>query len=556
MRDATVTDRPAPPPARAPSVPGELWSDPGLPFPGLAGRHVQPAAHPVRDGLLGPWLDVWADVHAQDWLPLDVSVGAQTGQHVEHRDARVEEHGACSSGSAAVGSPDLVALPRHRTSRVALRSGSWRRGRPHSVGSKRTGRVLVVGAVALAVGALGAGSVVLLAPAASPATLRRHVGAASAQASVPRTVPRPSDAPPGATGAGPSSSGPKSSLPRSAFGVPTPNARVIAASTPGTVSAPNASSSASTGSSPGIEPTAAQAEVIFAGLWSTRSAALAAGNLSQLASAESGAALASDTAAVESGEAVASSPVGKPQLYIPDPRAYPSSFLAVTMPPTSAVPPSGAVPPSTAVPPTSAVPPSSVVPPSTATGAARELAVVSRSSPNVPWSIALVVPIPDVSSAPVSNSARGSTGSLATLAADWQQWVVAGQAPQDVTGGFAAGGVYQAVGREVVEQIALASLRGIDEHVVFSPSSARGSTFEVQSTVCGAVDEIAVFTSGTGGPLLQPPSQSTWGTAVAPGKYRQVTESSVHEVCVVPTRAGDVVVGASSVPYSAATTVW
>lgn len=306
-----------------------------------------------------------------------------------------------------------------------------------------------------------------------------------------------------ATSSGATTSTPKSSLPKSALVPPT--------SAP--TSSPTSSSGTSSGSGTGTGGvsetgplTTSSAQSILLSLWQARDAAFTQGSAAALAGVDTGAALDGDTAMIDAHENPPNLDLSAASVVLLSTQTYPVEFLAA-MPGLS-----------------------------TSGQAIEELAAISQSAAGGPWKLSLVIDVPSADASATSGSTSGDVGlsALDSLATAWQQWATTGTAPAGQQPALADSGAYTEVGQDAAEQVAMSSLQGLAEHVTFQPDTS----FVVQTpaspgTICGAVQETAVFTSPSGAVLTQPASQATWGPELAPGAYRSVTEQSIYQVCMV-----------------------
>lgn len=265
--------------------------------------------------------------------------------------------------------------------------------------------------------------------------------------------------------------------------------------------------------------------MVVAALWGKRSAALSSHDLAALAAIDSGPALQGDTAIIDGASTPPTVDAASPQIQVTSAQSYPLGFVAA-MSGTGA---SGS--------------------------AIEQLAAFTQSASGAPWTISLLVDVPtvEVSTAAPAPGAVASIGGAAldALAASWQQWAQSGAPPTGGAVPFAATAAYSTVGTQQAQQVGLSALRGVHEQVVFQSEPASLLQFPGQtSTVCGAVQETAVFTGASGGAVTQPPDQATWGASVAPGPYRSVTEESVYQVCLASVNGAVHVLGGNGGQFS------
>ena len=510
----------------------DLWSAPGQPFPGLAGRGTSGMAASATSG------DVLGGA--------GTSVAGGSACPEGSGPAFVDEPGlACPEG----GDPEDLVLATSRKARIPLRRVVRRtelRLRALRVGTTGPGRVarptprvlrtaaLVVAVVAIAAVATDMGLSGGNLPAAAVGHVRRQDGAS-----------------PGSTGASSSSTAaaPKSSLPKGAIvvpGAPGPTGASGGSGSSAGSSLLGTSPSGTTGpgagaSAPGASPTApstgltpAVAAGVLTSLWSRRASALASRNVGQLSAFEDGVALQSDEAALTGASDPWLPSSAGAQIVVTSASSYPLEFLAL-MPGTAPI-----------------------------GGPEVVLAGAWQSSRSAPWLLALLVTVPE-SQASSSGSAPGAAdvgpSTLVALASAWQSWSSAGAAPAGTAsnGGptFITGDAYSAVGQQVVEQIQLASLDGMRERVTFTAAQTPGSVFAEPGSgrmVCGGVEEQATFTSTSGAMIVQPADRSTWGVAVSPGGYQSITRDSVIPVCIVSRSNGVAVIGGTAATYATSAT--
>ncbi len=548
----------------------DLWSAPGQPFPGLAGRGTSGLAGMAPsatsgDDPAGAGTSVAAGSASPDGPgPASVDepgLASPDGPGPASVDepglaspdgpgpASVDEPGlACPEG----GDPEDLVLATSRKARIPLRRVVRRTElrlralRVGTAGPTGPGRVtrptprvlrtaaLVVAVVAIAAVATDMGLSGGNLPAAAVGHVRRQDGAS-----------------PGSTGASSSSTAaaPKSSLPKGAIVVPRAPGPTGASGGSGSSAGSSllgTSPSGTTGpgagaSAPGASPTApstgltpAVAAGVLTSLWSRRASALASRNVGQLSTFEDGVALQSDEAALTGASDPWLPSSAGAQIVVTSASSYPLEFLAL-MPGTAPI-----------------------------GGPEVVLAGAWQPSRSAPWLLALLVTMPE-SQASSSGSAPGAAdvgpSTLVALASAWQSWSLAGAAPAGTAsnGGptFIGGDAYSAVGQQVVEQIQLASLDGMRERVTFTAAQTPGSVFAEPGSgrmVCGGVEEQATFTSTSGAMIVQPADRSTWGVAVSPGGYQSITRDSVIPVCIVSRSNGVAVIGGTAATYATSAT--
>lgn len=473
----------------------DIWSGPGLPFPGLSGGVFQPAGDPVvglADGLAEP-------------LGL-----VEPADSVEPRDS--------------VEPADLVVVPKRQRLSVIQTVFRWRRQVGRALPTERRTRLLLgllVGVVLVAV-VVGLFEVV---GGSTPRSLVITGASASARRGGPiagsgrSSTRRPASS---AGGTAPTRRlAPKSSLPKSALQVPASSSSTPppASSTPTGLG--SSGSAAPPGSSTVPVLTVGEAQLVAQGLWSRRIAALSSDDLPALATVESGVALAGDTAQLQDGTADVAPSNGSLQVLVPSQTTFPWEFVGTET-----------------------------------SGGTASLAVFFKATAASAWTISLTTTFP-VSSAR-SLGASGATGtgtpaSLASLASAWQQWASAGSPPSAAGAAFLPEAAYQSVGQQVAEVSGLAAMRGLDVQTTFAPSSNAGATFSGGNSLgvsCGAIQETSVYTSSSGQPITQPANRSTWGGALGPGQYVRITQQSVYEVCLGGSSSGTLVLGGTGGVYA------
>lgn len=466
----------------------DLWSAPGMPFPGLAcgaGAGMDRSGVPGAPSCLDPTGKVLPDGVAEGTTGVDGAAGL------------------VAEGVVAVEPADLVFAPRHRRPPPLRLAARWWHEAARALPRQRRQRALLaagagVVVLGLVVGLLhvlgGAGSTLSIAPVRASG-----LGADGGGVAV---SPRQHAS---ASGQSPS---PKSSLPPSAL--QTPTSLPSSTTSSGIVPPAGGSATGSVGSSTAAVPTltTAAAQVVADDLWTQRVQALSSDNLSALAQVESGAALAGDTAQLQAGT-VTVPPASSPQVLVPEETTYPWQFVA-----------------------------------SEASGPSTSIAVYFKASATASWTITVATTFPTPSAASLSASGTGPA-SLASLATAWQQWATSGSAPSAAGAPFLPEAAYQSVGQHLGAAAGLAATEGLDDQVTFTPDPAAGSSFVDRSMglSCGALQETVVFTSSTGGTITQPASRTTWGASLGPGAYKSVTQQSVYEVCLGGSPSGTEVLG-------------
>jgi hypothetical protein len=291
-----------------------------------------------------------------------------------------------------------------------------------------------------------------------------------------------------------------------------------------------------TPATPGVTVDPAQAGLIVDTMWPVRETALDSDNLGTLATFESGIALQGDTAELAASACGCPPPPPRPiatrRLFVPKQSAYPSWFMSeLTTSPVAGSP------------------------------ADVSFMVFTRASPEAHWMLTLETEYAFatggawVYATPASLSGGFDLPSPphnelpADLGAYYEQWADTGVAPP--TSPFASGVFTSSLGQMQATQDEALAAEGLVHRVAYSADVAQDGDWTVAANnlkadpdfgwalSCGTVRYEAVTTLAPGAAaMLQPADRSTWGTTLAPGQYKSITQWGLHETCFLDDLAG------------------
>jgi hypothetical protein len=258
-----------------------------------------------------------------------------------------------------------------------------------------------------------------------------------------------------------------------------------------------------------ITPT--EAQQIVAADWTLRDEAFTYENKPLLPEFETGPALESDEVTCGCTSRAPRGPIESESLFVPRQRSYPATFMAEVQTTFQGDP-------------------------------YHQFLIVARDSAHNPW---LVVSDPgEESTTPLDTAKLNANGFdvspppprraaahlPAQLAAYWQAWTDAGQAPKGIS--FAPGAYTTQYGATLADQPqgSLYQHNGLEGWSVNQPGRdlwSFGTT--TGGLTCGVVRTQYIWTAPDG--IYQDPMQNNWGPTVAPGVYRLEAETDIEQPC-------------------------